>query len=775
MKFYSKSKTLKILSKKIKSAVVLPQFTLSIKDWYKNNKNISKIWLNRENWTSGELIVRSSSRVEDNKLSSNAGKFITIKNVKGESNLNDAVRQVIISIEKEDEFGEIFIQPMLKNIKLSGVAFTRDPNNDSNYYVINYDTSDTNADNVTSGKGENLKLFLHSKKYNLPKIIWKRKLINLLKELESLFNNDALDIEFAIDKKNTLYLFQVRPLVIKKTNEYNSIDHNIILKKISNKVGNLIKPHPYLLGDKTIFGIMPDWNPAEILGIRPRPLAVSLYKELITDGTWAYQRGNYGYRNLRSFPLIFVFGGLPYIDVRVSFNSFIPKNLNNEIGHKLVNFYLQRLCDDTTLHDKVEFEIVFSCFTLDIKERISILTKHGFHKNECVEIINSLHDLTSKIIDEKNGLWKTDIQKLTELQIRQKKIYDSNLTLVEKIYWLIQDCKRYGTLPFAGLARAGFIAVQFLQSLVNKDILSTEDYDLFMSSLNTVNMTMKNDIKLGKIDFLKKYGHLRPGTYDIRVPRYDECPELYFEFNNIEKKTNKTKSRVFSLKSSQKKIINKLLIDNNFNHDYKSIFHFIKQAIEGREYAKFIFTKSLSDVLKLLKEIGTKYKLSVDDLSFLDISIINQLYGSSLDEKNTFSNSVKFGKKMYEQTRLITLPSIITSKEEIFSFELSSSQPSFITQKVIQGFIEIEGNKKENLYQKILMINSADPGFDWIFQHNIKGFITKYGGVNSHMAIRAGELQIPAVIGAGEILFNKWKKAKVLNIDCSNKLVNIVK
>ena len=61
-------------------------------------------------------------------------------------------------------------------------------------------------------------------------------------------------------------------------------------------------------------------------------------------------------------------------------------------------------------------------------------------------------------------------------------------------------------------------------------------------------------------------------------------------------------------------MINKLLIDNNFNHDYKSIFHFIKQAIEGREYAKFIFTKSLSDALKLMKEIGTKYKLSEDDL-----------------------------------------------------------------------------------------------------------------------------------------------------------------
>ena len=25
-----------------------------------------------------------------------------------------------------------------------------------------------------------------------------------------------------------------------------------------------------------------------------------------------------------------------------------------------------------------------------------------------------------------------------------------------KVYWLLEDCRRYGTLPFAGLARAGF-------------------------------------------------------------------------------------------------------------------------------------------------------------------------------------------------------------------------------------------------------------------------------------------------------------------------------
>ena len=56
---------------------------------------------------------------------------------------------------------------------------------------------------------------------------------------------------------------------------------------------------------------MPDWNPAEIIGVRPRPLALSLYREIITDAIWAYQRHNYGYKNLRSFPLLQDFEGLP--------------------------------------------------------------------------------------------------------------------------------------------------------------------------------------------------------------------------------------------------------------------------------------------------------------------------------------------------------------------------------------------------------------------------------------------------------------------------------
>ena len=50
-----------------------------------------------------------------------------------------------------------------------------------------------------------------------------------------------------------------------------------------------------------------------------------------------------------------------------------------------------------------------------------------------------------------------------------------------------------------------------------------------------------------------------------------------------------------------------------------------------------------------------------------------------------------------------------------------------------------------------------------------------FGGVNSHMAIRAAELNVPAVIGAGEAYFREWSRAQVLEIDCANKQVRVLR
>ena len=142
--------------------------------------------------------------------------------------------------------------------------------------------------------------------------------------------------------------------------------------------------------------------------------------------------------------------GLPYIDVRVSFNSFVPNSLDSELSEKLVNYYIDQLVSNPNNHDKVEFEILHSCYTLDLPERLSEQKAHGFSQSECEEISESLRILTNNIINDKDGLWKKDSLKIEELKKRHAVIQGSDLSKIERIYWLIEDCKRYGTLPFAG-------------------------------------------------------------------------------------------------------------------------------------------------------------------------------------------------------------------------------------------------------------------------------------------------------------------------------------
>ena len=117
--------------------------------------------------------------------------------------------------------------------------------------------------------------------------------------------------------------------------------------------------------------------------------------------------------------------------------------------------------------------------------------------------------MTNHIIHPDHGLYKKDISQISVLEKNYEKSVQSDISLVDKIYWLMEECKTYGTLPFAGIARAGFIAIQFLSSFVSMGIISGKEFDTYMNSLNTVNKKMNRDLKrvcdgeLSRNDFLK--------------------------------------------------------------------------------------------------------------------------------------------------------------------------------------------------------------------------------------------------------------------------------
>jgi hypothetical protein len=279
-------------------------------------------------------------------------------------------------------------------------------------------------------------------------------------------------------------------------------------------------------------------------------------------------------------------------------------------------------------------------------------------------------------------------------------------------------------------------------------------------------------------EFLAIYGHLRPGTYDILSARYDENFQGYF--TNLQPQAEDATPyslTPFSFTTEQRNRIDQLLTEHGLETNAEQLLKFMTEVIEGREYAKLIFTRSLSQALVLIEQYGTKLGVNREELSFIDIHSLLDLY-ASLDERDVkviLQTDIDKNRSTYNYTLAVNLPSVILSPEDIYAFHLDPGSPNFITLNSVEAET-FNGDLLQgiNLAGKIVFIPSADPGYDYLFTKGIVGLVTKYGGANSHMAIRCAELGLPAVIGAGEKCFKAWATAHRLSINCINQQVKII-
>jgi hypothetical protein len=771
----SKAETLENLAPVVRTARVLPLFYFSVAAWMKDAPRLLAE-IDRRPWGHQLLIVRSSTRHEDDPRTLMPGSYLSVPNVSGTDALRTAIEAVIGSYRGRAD-GKAFrdelvlVQPMVRDATMTGVIFTLDPNTGSPYLVINY-TEDGDTAAVTSGHRGSLRTFFAWKSTsNEPVDPRLRRLGTLSRELEEVLGLDNLDVEFAFDRAGTLYLLQVRPLVIEQDADHAALQHE--LKAIAAKVRAAGQPHPHLHGRRAVFGVMPDWNPAEIVGTRPRPLALSLYRRLITDGQWAEQRARYGYRDVRGFPLMFDFCGLPYVDVRESFNSLIPGTLPDELARRLVDHYLDRLVDHGELHDKIEFDVVFSCYSFTVQQRLADQAGHVFTAGERAEIAAALRSLTNRLLDPGCPPRQEDVAAISALRTKLSDVRESNLDLPSQIYWVLEDCRRFGTFAFAGFARLGFIATEMLRSLVAVGVLDEKSVTELMSSLDTVtNRMLRDRCTLSRDDFLRRYGFLRPGTYDILSPRYDEDPDRYFDWPGNHARFPAPSP--LRLPAETMRQIDALLRQHHVEQDAYGLMSFIVSSIELRENSKFEFSRHLSEALALLKQLGEKAGLDVDDLSFTTIDCVDELYRGTSSPQSVLRRSADAGRQQFELTRRLVLPPVIADPSDVTAFHLTGTEPNYITQHRVTGLVDEISARPTDVTGKILMLPSGDPGYDWIFTEGVAGFITRFGGANSHMAIRAHQLGIPAVIGAGEVLYDRWSTAPRLTIDCLNRRVEML-
>ena len=104
---------------------------------------------------------------------------------------------------------------MIDNVSMSGVVFTCEVKTGSPYYVINYDDVTGRTDTVTAGEGEYSNRTLYVYKDSVSSLRSRRfqNLLAAIIELETKLNRIDLDIEFASDTQDLIYILQVRPII----------------------------------------------------------------------------------------------------------------------------------------------------------------------------------------------------------------------------------------------------------------------------------------------------------------------------------------------------------------------------------------------------------------------------------------------------------------------------------------------------------------------------------------------------------------------------------
>lgn len=778
----TKGETLSRLRPMVKKSKIGELLTFTSREWYQGESElIHKIMSQFGNKL---LIIRSSAKNEDGFCASNAGRYKSLSNVDGssEARLSEAIRQVLASYEDDDQEHQVLVQAMVTDVVFSGVALTRTLSCGAPYHCINYDDSSGRTDTVTSGVDAPLKTLLIHKDFRPSGLLVPRQInivLDALRELESLVGHDSLDIEFAVDSQGLVQIFQVRPIAIVPTRWSGSDEAlSFALANGSKAFSDLQQPSPFVLGDRAVFSIMTDWNPAEMIGTRPRRLAYSLYADLITDKTWAIQREEYGYRRVLPQKLMHSFAGHAYIDVRASLNSFIPKALEDGLAKKLVDFQLDHLLRWPDSHDKVEFEIALTCLTFDFQRRASHLSAEGFALDEIRQIKDALCEITESGIRRVGS----DLDQVAILNSRFERLRASRLAPLRKAMLLLEDCRTFGTLPFAHLARAGFVAVALLDSAVSEGFLLREEREGFLRSLNTVTSNYAFDLAqmhqgmISQDVFLQKYGHLRPGTYDITIPSYHSSPELYRATSSKPTDLSSSTNHKFQWNKATATRLESCLHELGLKCDFSTFEHFLRQAITGREYSKFCFSRNVSMFLDLLQEFGADLGFTVEQLSHLSVGDLASVDGGLVQDNvaTWLKHRIDEQRLAHELSLGIELPPLLSNEKDFFAFTYPTSRPTFIGRTKVTATPARLGDttwKGQSLEGCIVMAPQADPGYDWIFGHSIAGLITLYGGGNSHMAIRSAEFGLPAAIGVGEEIYGSLIGANLVTIDCPGRKV----
>lgn len=770
--FSTKANTLLLLHDSLHYADVLDMVLFTVGDFICHKAMVlAKI---QNTFTNQSIIIRSSAKAEDGKRGTLAGHFKSVLNVDSNNTekIISAINEVISSYmdEKYDKkklyHQQIFVQRQIQpdEIEISGVAFSYDPHSLAPYFCVNYDINgSTNA--VTSGSGQKL-IYLH-RNFENHTYPW-GNLVKVLKEIEGIFGCRKIDVEFAILKNSQIIVFQARRLFT-QNKPLNVIKYDKLIHKAFGFIENC--------GD--VFSDMSFWNPAEMIGREAHPLDYSLYEILITDRAWNKGLTRIGYTLDESKLMIHV-GNHPYISIKKTANALIPQNINEQIRKKVVQHYLNCIKQTPSAHDKIEFEVIYNCAYKGIEDDLKKSFKGILTDDEISEYYLALYQLTQSVIKLYSSLKRQDLEALDDLRLSQtrfKSKINHSSDLHERATLIkghIESVLSLIVPQFACHARCAFISKKILSSFVDSGDITANEVDEFLSSISTVVTDFLLDMgnkSLSDKELETKYGHLRNSTYNILSKKYADI--------GINKLRGQNLPTSFWKNTIDKNNFFKSIAEY-FHCNIKDIDEFIVGSIQMRELLKFEYSRSVSLILDAVEALSPS--VTAEELAYVNLDDLLKVKPTTSVED--FTAKLKLlsnrNKRIYDKNLALLCPSVITSFIDCFEVKVYEDRPNFVTNKKIIADVVVctermlnEDFEELDLSDKIVILEKAEPGNDWIFsKYKIAGLIAKYGGAASHMAIRCLEQGIPAALGCGEKIFRYVSDCKKILLDCKSEVIS---
>jgi len=246
--------------------------------------------------------------------------------------------------------------------------------------------------------------------------------------------------------------------------------------------------------------------------------------------------------------------------------------------------------------------------------------------------------------------------------------------------------------------------------------------------------------------FMSKYGHRGPGELDLRNPRWIELGDsAFYDLKKENLKSNfnqeQVEDEIMSLKSFKREII-------------LQEWRLLKEMLELREKWKMELLRPYGQIRYMAKEIAARVNGEAD-IHWLRLSEIEKLDLSCETIPVKLLSKVNDRKLRFNVFKQYSFPEFVTIEDiekiihgenaddrTVFDGEALSPGISFGEVRVVEDPSQI--NPDEWPENTVLVAENTDPGWTPLFA-KAKGVIVDKGGVLSHCAIVAREMNLPAV------------------------------